>query len=182
MKWALIVTLTVIVGFGCSCSEQRSPLMEDTHATKSSTAKQVSLTVSAPRKTAVGKEVNLSITLTNEGNEKIFFGQTDGYGDCGIRVIDSKGQACPFTPFGHQKMGGEPGTYRKYISTPLAPGESHTWKIDLAKCFQLKPGKYMVSSSIEVFPRRHPSPDKFTVKVDNLELEMEAAHVRASRT
>ncbi|MCK4784528.1 MAG: hypothetical protein KAV87_12315 [Desulfobacteraceae bacterium] len=156
--------------------------MKDTHTTKSSTAKQVSLTVSVPRKTAIGQAVDLSISLANEGTEKVIFGLVNGYRECGIRVIDSKGQVCPFTPFGEQKMGGEPGEYRKYIPTPLAPGESHTWEIDLAKCFQLKPGKYMVSASIEVHPRRHPSPDVFTIGVENLEFEMEAAEVKASGT
>ena len=156
--------------------------MKDTRATKTNTAKQVSLTVSVPRKTTISQEVDLSITLTNEGTETVVFGRINSYKDCRIRVIDSKGQVCPFTPFGEQKMGGEPGEYAKYISTPLTPGESYTWEIDLAKCFQLKPGKYMVSASIEVHPRRHPSPDVFTIGVESLEFEMEAAEVKAPTT
>ena len=170
---------------GCSSDDNGGPqppatqtgkqLVRSNRVTKSRTVRHVKLTVSVPRKTAVGQAVDLSIALANEGTETVVFGRINSYKDCRIRVIDSKGQVCPFTPFGEQKMGGTPGEYRKYISTPLAPGESHTWEIDLAKCFQLKPGKYMVSASIEVHPRRHPSPDEFTIGVENLEFEMEAA-------
>lgn len=145
--------------------------MEDNRITKSNTVRQVKLAVSVPRKAAAGETFDLLITLTNEGTAKVVFGRINGYRDCKIRVFDSKRQVCPFTPFGKQVMGGERNSFKKYIATPLANGESHTWQIDLTRCFELKPSKYTVSVSIELNLSTYP----FEVAVQDVEFEVEGA-------
>jgi len=143
--------------------------LKDSRITKSNTARQVRLTVSVPRKTSIDQPVELLITLTNEGIEKVVFGRINGYRDCMIRVFDSKKQACPFTSFGEQVMGGEPGIFKKYNTIPLARSESYNWQIDLSKCFEMKPGRYTVSASIELNLHTYP----FKVTVEDVEFEIE---------
>ena len=72
-------------------------------------------------------------------------------------------------------MGGEYGEFKKYLATPLEPGKSHTWEIDLVRFFQLTPGVYTLSVSHELNLSTYP----FTVAVEDVGFEVAAAPVAA---
>ena len=100
--------------------------------------------------------MDLMMKRTNTGTGRVECGLVNEYLDYWSWVFDRDEAACPFTPFGHRKMGGERGIFKRYIVMRLGRDESHDRESDLGKCFELRPGKYMVSVSVKLNRTTHP--------------------------
>jgi hypothetical protein len=69
--------------------------------------------------------------------------------DVGIRVTDSRQSRVKPTARGETILLPEGDSEGSADIKNLKPGETHQWRIDLARCFDLKPGRYTAKFWVE---------------------------------
>jgi hypothetical protein len=105
----------------------------------------VSMVAILPEESVAGSTINLKIKTKNVGNEDLR-GFTQGkYWDFDLGLIDSKGQAVPFTRFGKHAFGflkpNGPG-----VSYKFAKGDEVNVTLNIARVFDLsQPGEYSLT-------------------------------------
>lgn len=172
------MSLSILASTGCADegteSDRERHAMNEPHVTKSSKVNDVVLELSLPDDAVAGKSLEMTVTLTNTGKEQVTWGEINGYRELGIRVLDARKQPAPLTEFGRGATGRsvvddtELADIFRNILRKLPPGASRVWHVDLNKLFQLKPGEYQVSVSIEV----NGSMNGFKVAVDDIALSV----------
>jgi hypothetical protein len=121
-----------------------------------SRTESISLSVDSPERVAADDEWDVEVTLVNGSDRKIpLLQRVDGRTDVVIEVHNPEGGRIERTAFGKRRL---PGTYiegaftDRYSATHtlLEPGGSHTWTVNLSRCFEWKPGEYTVSMYVRV--------------------------------
>jgi hypothetical protein len=112
----------------------------------------VFLELDVPKRVRLREPAILEIVLANRTRAPFIWGDVDGYRDCYIEVYDAFENIVPVTPFGARKIGRNEFERRFKVRcrmVELAPGKRKVWKLDLAALFELPPGCYRVSASID---------------------------------
>ncbi len=129
--------------------ERNAPMAENTLVKKA-----VTLGSDLPKRLVLGEEWPLTVTLRNASKERVTVSlRKDVRSDVTIRVWSTTGHRVTPTEFGEQHLPEEP--WDSVISAELKhlkPGDSHSWKFEFHKCFDLEPGKYTVEMSVPVEP------------------------------
>jgi hypothetical protein len=127
----------------------------------------VKLEVRLPAAIQSGRAVQLTVRLSNASPRAIYFARIDGMRELNIRVINSNKIAPEPTPLG-KKIFSARATFTD-INTPLEPGQSHEWHVDLNTLYKLVPATYFVSVSIGV----NRFLKSFTISVEGIEFAIQ---------
>ncbi len=101
----------------------------------------VKVTISVPKLSSTGQPLSLNITVENNSSQRIVYNELDTLSPrCKLSVINDEGQPQRYTLVGRRLFELE-GAFRM-LDVGLAPGKVKSWKRDLSKCFDLRPGKY----------------------------------------
>lgn len=113
--------------------------------------------VALPETIVAGKPCEVKITVTNDSKELIYGPSARHDGDVSILIVNSKGEMAVPTEYGKQTLvkttlanGLSPEGGRDDIrgGVRIAPGQKRSWRINVAKCFDLPPGTYTARFSI----------------------------------
>lgn len=141
--------------------------MSDDKSSKTTSRAEVELIASVPKRTVVQQPFDLVIVLRNNRSSTIYWDrQVNSWRDWYISIVDAKGKECPMTPEGEKLIGKAPFHSYFHVRTPIEPKKSHTWTLDLPKCFRFTPGKYRVSVNGIV------QPNAFEIEARNVEFEI----------
>ena len=105
--------------------------------------------VSLPAKVVQGDPCEAELVLTNSRDaQRVILCPRSDKRDIGVRLFDSNRVPVTLTRYGESVLTPVGGDDISAGFVPLAPGESHRWTVDLAKCFDLKPGRYTATVTI----------------------------------
>ncbi|MEX1040671.1 MAG: hypothetical protein WDZ51_08580 [Pirellulaceae bacterium] len=113
--------------------------------------------ISLPEKIVAGTPCEAQITVTNDSKEVIYSPNARHDINVSIFLVNSRGKTVTPTEYGKQALvkttlasglSSEGGRDDLRGGVRIAPGQKHTWAIDVAKCFDLPPNTYTARISI----------------------------------
>ena len=128
--------------------------------------------LSIPRRVRIAERPVLSVVVRNSSKGPICVGDNGYVPDCRAILINrATGKRCPFTRSGNNTINGDPpGGRSQYGIGKIEAGKSRDWNsLDLAMCYDLEPGQYMMEMTFDVDKR---GPQPFTVSVKDLRFEL----------
>ncbi len=137
-----------------------APTNQKPAATKTDSAGQFRLTASIRQPGTIESFTWLHVELSNNGRE-VQIGRNEDSRNCTIGLLDSKGQPCPLTNLGKEVAAAEGIELLLFSLSELQERPYHGW-VDLARYFQMTPGRYRASVTVDLTGDGHPA--KITAK------------------
>jgi len=114
-----------------------------------------------PKRIVSGEPCEAKVVLTNSLNELVVGGCMGKREGIGIKLVNSKGKRVAATKYGVEHLIPDAGIDGSAGVIRIDPGQKHTWRIDVAKCFDLEPGTYTATIFLDML---HPGKEvKFEV-------------------
>jgi len=114
-----------------------------------------------PKRIVSGEPCEAKVVLTNSLSELVVGGCMGKREGIGIKLVNSKGKRVAATKFGVEHLIPDAGIDGSAGVIRIDPGHKHTWRIDVAKCFDLEPGTYTATIFLDML---HPGKEvKFEV-------------------
>ena len=140
----VILIIALITQAGCT-SAFRKPTDKGIVMEKVSKF-QVELDLILPPVFKLGENIRVTVKLTNKSNRTVYWGNVDGVRELGLVVRNNRGEEERKTPQGVKLLGESDRFHYKFINTPLEPGASKEWSIDISDAFSSNPGNYFISA------------------------------------
>lgn len=150
----LVLCSTLMSGSGRSDQGSHSISKESEMGTRyigtRSTVRDVSMELLFPTDADVGSAEAIVI-VTNRSPDPVVWSEINGYRELDWRVCDEKGKPVEMTDAGKQRLwrGARRDVYRS-VAREIRPGESHVWRIDIARLYVVRSGKYNLSASLRI--------------------------------
>jgi len=143
-----------------ACSHEPAPDERSSSMSKKTPIDdRVAFTASFPKRFALNDSWPMTVTVRNTGKERLTISLRRGDEiDVLVEARDVDGNRLERTDFGNRHLPGqyiEGALIDSVISAilkHLEPGESHSWSIELDKCFVFAPGDYILEMSLPVEP------------------------------
>ncbi len=146
--------LPVIAGCG---SKTSTPVAEINSS--SINLNNVIFTAEVPKQSSLNTPAKAVITLRNQTQDEVFYAAGGDYEGIDIRICDERNCFVPRNVNGPKSVNDEKATN---APQKLAPGRSRSWSIDLAQMYDLTPGRYTVSVSVETVTPAKQKPVEFS--------------------
>lgn len=143
--------------------------VEADYVSKRSVKDGVELVVSLPKRLARTSAISVQISLANKSSGSIFFHKKRvPWQDWDIGIVDANGKTVAPSPGGKKLVGESPDvlTYGA-VFMPMHSMETHTWLLDLSKCYDLKSEKYRLSVNAAIA-----GDSGFVIEVKDLQFEI----------
>ena len=165
------IYLIIACSLGCGFPSPTKKKPEDHVNTKKASLKGIVVEVEIDKTSHAEGPLNMTVTLTNNGQAAAWYGDFGDIVDCRADVRDAGGNAAAPTVRGSNIFGlGDDGDRGgQYANMRLEPGTSKSWPpYDLSRCFKFKSGDHTLSLTVE-FNSKGLGPDMpFSITVEKV--------------
>lgn len=152
------IFLTDLRGYGQNVINNKAIIMK-------TNVNQAELKLSVTRSKEKTGSIVLLVQLQNTSSSIISWRAFNDVYELGIEIHDSKGNPVSMTKAGESMIKASPLHYGLIGS--LNPGKSRKWSLDLNDYFKLTPGKYILSTTINII-----SKPIFKISINNCSFEL----------